>query len=135
MSGAAYDLYIEQGDDWSPIWTLRLKSNQQPMDLTGYTAKMQIRSVYYATAKMFDLSSPTSIVLGGAAGTIQPVLTDAQTMTFFPVNGPSPNPVNVKRGGRLFTLVGQYDLKITSGAGVTLTVAGGRVFCTTDVTR
>jgi hypothetical protein len=136
MSGAALDLYIEQGDDWTPIWTLRFKANAQPMDLTGYTARMQIRSSYSATATLVDLQSATGgIALGGVNGTIQPKLTDTQTMAFFPVGGPAPNPVNVKVNDRPFTLVGAYDLKLTSPAGNTLTVAGGRVYCSPDVTR
>jgi hypothetical protein len=135
MSGAAHDLKIEQGDDWSPIWTLRYRGSQQPFDLTGYTAKMQIRSTYYAAAKLVDLVSPAGIILGGVAGTIQPVISDAQTMTLIPTGAPAPNPVNVKINDRAYTLVGVYDLKITSAGGATMTVAGGRVLVSPDVTR
>lgn len=135
MSGAAYDLYIEQGDDWSPIWTLRYRGSQTPFDLTGYTAKMQIRSTYYNTAKLIDLTSPSGLVLGGVTGTIQPIVSDAQTMSLIPAGAPAPNPVNVKFKDRPYTQVGVYDVKITSAAGATMTVAGGRVFMSPDVTR
>lgn len=135
MSGAAYDLKIEQGDDWSPIWTLRYRGSQTPFNLTGYTAKMQIRSTYYASAKLVDLVSPAGIILGGVLGTVQPVISDTQTMSLIPSGAPSPSPVWQKINGRAYTQIGVYDLKITSAGGVTMTVAGGRVLISPDVTR
>jgi hypothetical protein len=42
MSASRYDIEIEQGATWSLTLSLK-KPNKLPVDLTGYTAKCQIR--------------------------------------------------------------------------------------------
>jgi len=56
-----------------------------PKNLTSYTARMQFRANVNATAILLELTESDGITLGGVEGTIDVVLTDAQT-TAFPKN-------------------------------------------------
>lgn len=51
-----------------------------PVDLTGYTAQMQIRAYPLSSTVLFDASA--DLVLGGTAGTITLTITPAQTAGF-----------------------------------------------------
>lgn len=53
-----------------------------PKNLTGYTARMQFRATVNAADILLELTSGNGITLGGAEGTIDMVLTDAQTTAF-----------------------------------------------------
>ena len=80
MTAATQDLTIEQGTSWA--LNLRWKDgNGAAVDLTGYTARMQIRESY-ATPVLLSLGSAAplaGITLGGAAGTITVAATAPQT--------------------------------------------------------
>lgn len=133
MTAAAYDLKIEQGEDWTPQWILRWPSGN-PRDITGWGARLQVRSVYYATAIMVELTIENGgITLGGTAGTIQFNMTSTQTMSFF--SGPSPNPVWQKINGRPYTKVGQYDLRLYDTNAKNICVVGGNVLVSPCVSR
>ena len=67
-------------------------------NLTGYTAKLQVRENSYSTSALVTLTQADGITLGGSAGTI--------TIVF------SPTVTNALSVG-----VYKYDLKITSGGG------------------
>lgn len=82
------------------------------MDLTGYTASMQIRP-FPAGPILFDAS--TDIVLGGTAGTITVTIPAASTATF-----------------TWFT--GVYDLILTSATGVVTRFLEGSVTVSAGVT-
>ena len=70
MAAADYDLLIEQGAtfDLSIVW----KDNEDnPIDISGYSARMQIRKTYDSDP-VISLTSDSDggIVLGGVDGTI-----------------------------------------------------------------
>lgn len=135
MTAAANDITIEQGEDWTPLWQLKWASGN-PYDLTGYTAHMEIRSSYSASAVLVELSSTAgSIVLGGANGTIQLNIGSAQSMALLPVNAPSPTPINRAVNKRPVTHVGDYDLRLISPAGKNWPIVGGKVFVVPNITR
>lgn len=58
--------------------TLTWKIDGLAVNLTGYTARMQVRADYGAAVAL-NLASGTGITLGGAAGTIAVVITPVQT--------------------------------------------------------
>ena len=66
---ATYDFEIEQGANLvlSFVWK---DSTATPIDLTNYTARMQIRKSKSATATQLDISTSDYITLGDALGTI-----------------------------------------------------------------
>ncbi len=131
MTAAAYDLQIEQGETYTPVWTLSWPGGAGPFDLAGYSAHMQIRSTFYATSTLLDLHSNTGgIVLGGAAGTLQPVMTSAQTAAL----SSGPVPISRTINGRGSTLLGAYDLKLTDPSGNVSVIMGGNVWLVPQVT-
>ena len=65
---AIYNVTMYQGAsfDLSLTWNV----NSVPVNLTGYTSRMQVRTSYDATSTILSLTSGTGITLGGTAGTI-----------------------------------------------------------------
>lgn len=73
MGAARYLIRIEQGATWKPVLTLR------DTDLTGYTARMQIRPDIDSTEILLELTSGDGITIDGPAGQITLHLTDTET--------------------------------------------------------
>jgi hypothetical protein len=79
MSAASVDLSVEQGAYWDQqlVWK---DANGDPVDLTGYTADMQVRENILSPTVIVELTTENDkITLGGALGTIDLVLTAAET--------------------------------------------------------
>ena len=69
MSATTYDLLIEQGATFSQVITY--KESSVAVNLTGYTARMQVRATLESASTLVELTTANSrIALGGAAGTI-----------------------------------------------------------------
>lgn len=77
MSAARYDFQIEQGFDFTRVLTWK-DADQNPIDLSGYSAKLQARPVG-ATDAVISLNDVSGISLGGIAGTITLHLEEAAT--------------------------------------------------------
>lgn len=95
------------------LWS---QSNGTPVNLTGYTARMQVRPQPGDGAPILDLTSGSGITLGGSAGTIAATAPPATTRTFAP--------------GEYV-----YDLELTSPTGVVTTIIAGQFVVYADVTR
>lgn len=131
------DLYIEQGVTWSWVYTW-LDSAGDPVDITGYSARMAIKTRFDWNTEAY-LSSGSdadggSIALGDAAGTITLSMTAAQTTalvgdlsiyTLVPPENRQPVEPTV-------TLL--YDLELVTGAGAVTRVLEGRVNVRRQVT-
>lgn len=91
--GATYDLNL--------TWTI----GGSAVDLTNYTAAMQVRTTPAATATIFSLTNGTGITLGGTAGTIA-VTIDSTSM-------------GAATAGQYV-----YDLELDSGSTVTRLIQG-----------
>jgi hypothetical protein len=114
MSAATTNLIIDQGATWNITFTYK-NSDGSPINLTGYTAALQLRTSYDAASAALSLTSGSGIVLGGTAGTIAVTATATQT-------------------GALTAGEYVYDLEITSSSVVTRLVQG-RITVTPQVTR
>lgn len=111
----SYDLFWDQGStvDQVIVWK---DATGTPINLSGYSARMQLRPSIESTTVTLELTTANSrIVLGGAAGTIQ-LLVSASTM------------VSIRPG----TYV--YDLEMVSGSSVTK-ILSGCVKVAAEVTR
>ena len=65
-----YNMTMDQGATLSQQWTYK-DSDGALIDLTGYTARMQVRDDFTTDATVLDLTTETGgLTLGGAAGTI-----------------------------------------------------------------
>lgn len=130
MTAAAYDIQLEQGETWDPVWTLSL-SPGTAFNLTGYTAHMQVRSTPSAPTALLDLhSNAGGIVLGGAAGTMQPIVSATQSAAL--LSGPVA--ASQVLNGRPVYQLGVFDVKIEDASGNVSVIIGGNVWITPQVT-
>jgi hypothetical protein len=104
INPGTYNITAYQGATYklSLSWTV----GDAPVDLTNYTAAMQVRESTASADAILDLSTGEGITLGGTAGTIE-INVPAQTMELTPAG----------------TYV--YDLELDSGAEVTRLIQGG----------
>ena len=90
--------------------------NATPVDLTGYTADMEIRQTINSSTVLYQATTSNgAIVLGGTAGTIALTIPAATT------------------GGFTF-LRGVYDMNLTSSQGIVTRLVQGNVIVSPAVT-
>jgi hypothetical protein len=88
-----------------------------PVNITGYTARMQLRSLPEDPTAVLTLSSATGeITIGGANGQVLVHATNVQT-------------------GAIDEGTYYYDIEITSGGGIVTRLAQGQIVVTPEVTR
>lgn len=115
MYPAKYNIRFFQGDTWtiSPIWRI----NGVLVDVTGYTADMQVRTDVDSATVVVELSTANGrIVTGGTNGTFTLTLTAAQTAA-------------LTAGSYV------YDLEVTSTTGVVSKILRGSFTVDPEVTR
>jgi hypothetical protein len=110
-----YQISIDQGATYSLALTYK-DANGAAINLTGYTAAMQIRTSYEAASTVLSLTSSSGIVITAATGLLTINITSNQTAALNPS-----------------TYV--YDLEITSSAGVVTRLIQGSVMVSAEVTR
>jgi hypothetical protein len=111
---AEYKIEARQGATFRRTLTWYLQ--KQLVNLTGYTARMQVRSSAASSTALLSATTENSyITLGGAAGTI--------TLNI---------PANIMAGIPAGRYV--YDLELVTGSEVTSLLAG-RFIVTAEVTR
>jgi hypothetical protein len=117
-----YPLCIYQGATVSLVflWTAgnccgAVGASPQPVDLTGYTAAMQIRPYVLSPTVLYDAGAAGDLVLGGVYGTITLTIdaTDTEGFTWW---------------------TGVYDLLVTSSGGVVTPLLKGTVTVSPSVT-
>jgi len=116
MSAGIYDIYIEQGATYNQplVWK---DSSGTAVNVTGYTARMQIRKTVDATTIILTLTTENGrIIVGGANGLITLLVSAADTAA-------------------LTTFCGVYDLEVISPAGVVTRLLEGQVEVSKEVTR
>lgn len=116
MTATLYDITIEQGATFrlSLAWK---DSTGVPVNLTGYSARMQVRRSHGDGVAQLDLSTGNgSITLGGAGGTIEVVASASAT-------------------DAMTARSGVYDLELESAAGVVTRLMEGKVTVMPSVTR
>lgn len=80
MIAGVYNITCEQGATFERVFTFYNQDGTTPFDLTGYSARMQIRRDIDATTTLLDLTTENGrIALGGAEGTITLTLTPGET--------------------------------------------------------
>jgi hypothetical protein len=120
MTGT-WDLFVSEGCDWSVTLAWQTGSPLAPVDLTGYSAHMQIRSSFADNDGTIyaDLSSAAGgITLGGTAGTITLSMSNAVTSA-------------LSFGG---AEAAAYDLKLTSPSGQVTRLLQGAAILSPEVT-
>jgi len=104
MGAGIYHIKMDQGSTFSLVLTYK-DSNGDAINLTGYTARMQMRRNHQDDS-LIDLTTENGrIALGGVAGTVTLTISATDTAALPPVEG-------------------VYDLEIVSGAVVDKLLAG-----------
>lgn len=115
MTPGILNLVCPAGSTFSK--TLTYSVSASPVNLTGWTARLQVRQKHTSTTKLLDLTTSNGgITLGGAAGTITILATATQTAAL---------PDGVWR----------YDLELVSGSGAVTRLVEGTFAVTPEVTR
>ena len=110
-----YDMRVHQGETWA--CTLSIKDdNDNPVDLTDYTAKMQVRDKAGGTLLKELATGGSGITITGASGEIALALTAAETAV-------------------LAFREGVYDIYILSSSSTKTYLLKGRFIVTQRVTQ
>ena len=114
-----YDIKLDQGATFEQafVWN-DVGPPKVPIDLTNYTARMQVRKSHEESDTILDVDdTDPEIALGGSNGTITLLFTDTVTAAF-----PAP-------------FKGVYDLELIDGSDVVTRLLEGEFFVTPEVTR
>lgn len=115
MAAASWNFFVEQGATFTATITWR-DANQILVNLTGYTARMQLRTSLNSGSVALELTTENSrIALGGAGGTISLLISATDTAAL---------------GAGTYV----YDLELVSGSVVTRLLKG-TVTVDPEVTR
>lgn len=116
FSPGTYDIVLYQGTTFTEQLTWK-DSSGDPVDLTGWTARMMARESVDAETAFITLTTENDgIALGGAAGTITLSMTDADTSA-------------------LSIYSGIYDLELISDSGDVFRLLQGNLTVSREVTR
>ena len=112
-----YNTTIDQGADWFINFQYK-QPNGTPVNITGYTAALQMRTSPLAKTAVLTLTSAVGggLTITGNSGTIAAHATAAQTDAI--TNGKY-----------------SYDLEITSGAGIVTRLVQGTIEVSPQTTR
>jgi hypothetical protein len=115
MAASTYHITAEQGTDYTATLTYA-NSSGTPINITGYSARMQVRRSTGSPDAILTLTNASGITLGGAAGTVAIAISSAA--------------LAVVAAGNY-----QYDLELVSGAGIVTKLISGDFTVTGEVTR
>ena len=119
MLAGKYDITIEKGATFNRIITYK-DENGDAIDLTGFTAAMDIRAMKTTDTTLIQLTTENGrIALGDAAGTITLTILATDTETLGDSEG---------------VTVGFYDLELITGSTV-IRLLEGEVQISKEVTR
>lgn len=119
-----YNLEVKQGDDFTVQFTIQT-SVPEPLDLTGYTARLMVRKSYGTASVLITATTEN----GGLV--IDTPATDG--VIFWNVT--SASTAAIRFVGDNETLDCVYDLEIVSSTGAVITPARGTITLYREVTR
>ena len=110
-----YNVEIDQGADWFLNVTYE-QPQGTPVNITGYTSALQLRSLPTDTTAVLSLATGSGITITGATGLVAVHATATQTRA-------------IDEG------VYYYDLEITSQSGIVTRLIQGQAYVSAEVTR
>ena len=115
MALSTYDISADQGSDLDTIITYT-NDSAVPVNLTGCSARMQVRKFSGSSVPWLNLTSSSGITLGGAAGTIR-IVVSAAALSAVPADTYA------------------YDIELVDTAQVVLKILSGEFVVNAEVTR
>jgi len=103
INPGTYNITCPQGATWDKTFTVTIGGTA--LDLTGYTAAMQVRESADASSALISLTQASGITLGGTAGTIGVVISSTASAA-------------IAAGSY------SYDLELNSGSTITRLLEG-----------
>ena len=116
MAAGALDLFVEQGSTFSYNLTLTDQVGT-PLNLTGYTARMQMRRAVQSQDVLISLT------------------TENGRLTITPLTGQIAINIEATATAALSFQTAVYDLEIQSDGGIVTRIIQGRVTLSPEVTR
>lgn len=112
MSAGIYNIKADQGSTF--VFSFTITTDGTAWNLTGYSARMQVRASVQSASTILNLVSPTDITLTSAG--VVTVTVDADVMA---------------------TASGSfvYDIEVESGSGIVTRLLQGKFIITPEVTR
>ena len=114
MSAGTYNMVIEQGATFVRIF--RWLSDSTPVNLTGASAKMQVRETTESSVLFEASTSNGRLSIADALGEITLTITAAESTAFD-------------------WLFGKYDLEVTTAAGTVYRLIQGTISISSEVTQ
>jgi hypothetical protein len=114
MTPGRYDIICPQGTTFRKNITYKI--GETPVDITGYSSRMQVRESYSSQDFLISLTSSNGITLGGSDGTID-IFISAEETELLPPG----------------TWV--YDLELVSSGSIVDRLIQGNFTVTPEVTR
>jgi hypothetical protein len=113
MPAAKLNLLVEQGATFSKRLVWRDK-NKRPVNLTGYTAKMQVRATAASAEVIYELSTANGCITLSSGGVVQLDIESSDTSTL---------------------RAGVYDLELSAPGGQVYRLIEGKLTVSPEVTR
>lgn len=118
---ATLAISVPLGTTWEETWQLLQAKNGPPVDLSGYTARMQLRPAITSASAALELTTANGrLTIDGPTGKVTVKVDPADLATLSPDNSK-----------RRFL----YDCELTSASNVVIPLFKGRVTVTPRVTR
>ena len=114
MTPGKVNFLCPQGSTFNRLLTYKI--DDVPINLTGYSSRLQVRETHYSDDIITSLTSGNGITLGGSAGTIDILISASETTNF--------------NSGNFV-----YDLEIESLNGTVNRLIEGSFIVTPEVTR
>ncbi len=115
MSAAYWKIRVEQGSTWRRVLTVK-NDDGTPVNLTGYSARMQVRETIEAVTPVYSLTTGDGITIDGPAGQLTIVIADETSSAWT-------------------WRYGVYDLELESAGGEVERLLYGEVEVDQEVTR
>lgn len=128
MLAGVYNINVEQGASWTLDLTWKDDAGT-PINLTGYSARMQIRKAYSSSSLLSLTSTAGDIALGGALGTLAITASATQTADI----AIDYSALSVNDGKPCQAMV--YDIEVQDGSGTVTRLLQGTAYIYPEATK
>lgn len=135
MSAAEYNIFIEQGANFPLNFRWKTGEPAAVVDIQGWSARMQGRTEFAATDKIFDLTTGNGKIEIDVDNYVRVTMLPAETATIGYDSGKKTKVTYPDGNWRYWWKVGVYDLELVDPSGNVTRVLYGDVYVSPEVTR